>query len=479
MKQGTPLASAFRVFAPQQDEALRPARVVRQYAVADEEVEVFTDGSCRHGGTADARAGSGLWFGRGDPRNSGERVPYIDQSNQIAEIYAVAMAHRATPPFAPLHIVSDSKYVVDGLTKHLAMWEKKGWIGVANAGAFMDAAALLRTRSAPTTFRWVKGHTGVEGNEGADALANQGANLDRQFLPTHKIPPREFLMSGALLKEASQRILYRGIMARQPQQERRATGKNLRLIEDAIKAWGQRAPASGALWEKLRRDPIAKKTRDFLWKCIHGAYRVGHYWDKIPGYEGRARCTTCGVVETMEHILQDCRATETDLVWRMVRTTLDHVGIKLGEKPSFGLYLGAAALEVTNGEGSRRPGATRLARILIPEAAYLVWRLRCRRVIEWCGQSNRSHSERAICNEWLALLAKRLRVEQMAASAPYAKASKVSAHKVSETWRGIADADPSQAEEWAGSPGVLVGILPCLTRALIGAQAGGSPTLGS
>lgn len=55
-------------------------------------------------------------------------------AQDILGIYAVTVhvAHRKTPPIAPMYVVRESKYVVDGLTKHLPMWERRGWLGVAN-----------------------------------------------------------------------------------------------------------------------------------------------------------------------------------------------------------------------------------------------------------------------------------------------------------------------------------------------------------
>ncbi|KAI0650458.1 hypothetical protein C8Q79DRAFT_902247, partial [Trametes meyenii] len=102
-----PVGNVFRAFVrPGEDcgVALRPAKG-RQ--VEQEEVEIHTDGACVSNGMANARAGSGLWYGPDDPRNMSVRVPMDRPTNQVAEFYAVLVAAKETPPFAPLHIVSD------------------------------------------------------------------------------------------------------------------------------------------------------------------------------------------------------------------------------------------------------------------------------------------------------------------------------------------------------------------------------------
>jgi ribonuclease HI len=127
-----------------------------------------------------AQSGSRIWFGPADERNKAIRVPRDLQSNQIGEIVAVIVAVEATPTFQPLEILTDSKYVINGLTTHLGTWEDRGWIGIKNAPLFKKAAHLLRKRTAPTSFRWVKGHDGIEGNEESDCLAKEGTVKDTE-----------------------------------------------------------------------------------------------------------------------------------------------------------------------------------------------------------------------------------------------------------------------------------------------------------
>jgi ribonuclease HI len=159
-------------------------------------ITVYTDGACFDNGKANARSGCGIWFGENDQRNTALRIPGPEQSNQVGEIAAVIIAASKTPTFQPLEIVSDSKYVINGLTTHLENWENKGWIEIKNANFFKKATYLLRKRSATTTLRWVKGHNGITGNEESDQLAQVGAKKEREDELDLEIP-MEFNIQGA------------------------------------------------------------------------------------------------------------------------------------------------------------------------------------------------------------------------------------------------------------------------------------------
>ncbi|KAI9070087.1 RnaseH-domain-containing protein [Trametes sanguinea] len=378
-------------------------------------------------------------------------------------MYAIAVAHRAVPPFDALHVVSDSKYVVDGLTVHAPKWEQRGWVGVKNSAVIRDVLALLRSRSAPVTFRWVKGHSGVVGNEGADVLAGAGAALDPPHLPMFLPAPRRYLSSGMALRYATQSLLYRGIREHSLLDDRRATVTNLMMATAALTSFNGRAPLPEILWGALRRDPVDRKVRDYLWKALHSAHRVGKFWTHISGFESRALCGICGSTESMEHILQDCAALETSRVWKLAKVFLAQRNVVIPPLPSFGLYLGAAAAVHEGRDGTVVPGATRLLRLVLTEAAYLVWRLRCTRVIEWSEEPGRSHAVSAVDNMWYARLNQRLRTDQLAALAPYSKSTRVTEHLVLQTWGGTIHGERDLGEHWVERPGVLVGRPPLST----------------
>lgn len=101
-------------------------------------------------------------------------------TNQIAEITAALEGLRRTPEGAQVELVSDSQYVLKGLTEWRKGWERKGWRNskgevVANLELWQRLFAMADARK--VTTRWVRGHNGDRYNEQADALANEALRV--------------------------------------------------------------------------------------------------------------------------------------------------------------------------------------------------------------------------------------------------------------------------------------------------------------
>ncbi|KAI5120448.1 hypothetical protein M0805_008495 [Coniferiporia weirii] len=161
----------------------------RNTAVASKEEEgwdvVYSDGACKGNGKTGSVAGIGVWWGHDDPRNLAERCPG-SQTNNRAELIAIARVLESTPSSeTPLMIKTDSTYSIKCLTEWLPGWERRGWKTsggkpVLNIGIIRYIVALLELRytfGQRVRFVYVKGHAGIEGNEGADGLANIGVRF--------------------------------------------------------------------------------------------------------------------------------------------------------------------------------------------------------------------------------------------------------------------------------------------------------------
>jgi ribonuclease HI len=192
------------------------------------------------------------------------KVPKSTHSNQIGEIIAIIEAINTTLPFQPLIIITDSKYVIEGLTTHLGSWEDKGWIGIKNAPYFKKAAHLLRKCTTPTSFKWIKGHDRVEGNEESDRLAKEGAQKDDKDQVNLTIP-KEFDMQGAKIVTLTQVTTYQGIREAQKYSYRPTIGENLQMIHEAIYEYTGTLEIDSLIWLSMRKQEI--QTPECYIKC--------------------------------------------------------------------------------------------------------------------------------------------------------------------------------------------------------------------
>ncbi|MDO4613314.1 MAG: ribonuclease H [Actinomycetaceae bacterium] len=100
-------------------------------------------------------------------------------TNNIGELTAVAELLEATAHVGQaLHIVADSRYVIDSVTSWMPGWKRRGWKKadgkpVKNVDLMRRIDALMQGRE--VTFEWVRGHAGHPLNEKVDALAQAQA----------------------------------------------------------------------------------------------------------------------------------------------------------------------------------------------------------------------------------------------------------------------------------------------------------------
>lgn len=139
-------------------------------------VEIFTDGACK-GNPGPGGWGVLLRMGKHQKELSGGEP---DTTNNRMEMRAVIEGLNALVEPCQVDLYTDSKYVVDGITKWVHGWKKRGWINaskkpVRNEDLWHDLIeAELRHE---VSWHWVKGHNGHAENERADRLASDAADL--------------------------------------------------------------------------------------------------------------------------------------------------------------------------------------------------------------------------------------------------------------------------------------------------------------
>lgn len=445
----------FRAFTKQPTTRTRPAlRQKRGFQVPEEATTVHTEGHCINDHTDDAQTGAGLWYGVNDPRNKTIRLPEEFKTSQTAEIIAILVAAKNAPPFAPLHIRSSSGRTINELTKNLQENIDKGYIGVKNASLLRATVAALQKRSAITTLRWSKKRDGEEGKTEASRLADEGARKQTPDEIDLEIDG-EFNLQGAKINKLTQALAYKGIREQKETLERLTTTRNISRIKSDTKSATGSTPSTEKIWESIRKKSIPRKIADFLWNAIHGTQKCGKYWENIPGYEERATCSTCGEIESMEHILTKCKAGPPKTIWNLTE--------KLWAKKkqtwwpqTIGTILGTPTIIAKDEKGLQAPHLTRLLHILILESAYLIWKLRCERVITDNNANSRRHSTDEITNRWLSTINNRLTLDRIMTHESFG-VNKIENKLVLRTWEGLIREEEKQPPDWCRSPGVLVG----------------------
>lgn len=136
-------------------------------------VVIYTDGACR-GNPGPGGWGALLSFnGREKELFGGEDETTNNRMELTAAIRGLAALKRA----CDVDLYTDSQYLRLGITQWMANWKRRGWKTASRKPVKnQDLWQALDAEAARHQIRWhwVKGHSGHEGNERADELANRG-----------------------------------------------------------------------------------------------------------------------------------------------------------------------------------------------------------------------------------------------------------------------------------------------------------------
>ena len=134
-------------------------------------VEIYTDGACRGNPGPGGWAATLQWEGHLRELSGAER----ETTNNRMELTAVIRALEALKRPMAVRVYTDSQYVRQGITEWIANWKKRGWrtadkkpVKNRDLWEALDVATARHS----VEWHWVKGHSGVPGNERVDALAN-------------------------------------------------------------------------------------------------------------------------------------------------------------------------------------------------------------------------------------------------------------------------------------------------------------------
>ena len=136
-------------------------------------VNIYTDGACR------GNPGIGGW---GVYIEYGETIKELYGGDELTtinkmELTAAIKGLEALNTKCQVNLITDSKYVMDGINSWINGWKKNNWKNsqkkdVKNKDLWIQLDKLNSRHE--VKWSWVKGHSGHFQNEKADQLANKG-----------------------------------------------------------------------------------------------------------------------------------------------------------------------------------------------------------------------------------------------------------------------------------------------------------------
>lgn len=140
-------------------------------------IVIFCDGACS------GNPGPGGWGGivatpDGSVLELGGRNP-LTTNNQMELTATIESLRSVNDRMEEISLYTDSQYVILGITKWIWGWKKRGWITaegkeVLNRDLWQELSNVVTNRKdhgSTIAWKYVRGHTGITGNERADEIA--------------------------------------------------------------------------------------------------------------------------------------------------------------------------------------------------------------------------------------------------------------------------------------------------------------------
>ena len=145
-------------------------------------ISVFTDGSCLNNGKKNSVGAIGIFFSDNDPDNVGQAIDNDGSkiTNQTMELLACIQAFKIIAdksvnrpnPINTVYVYTDSKYMINCMTKWYSGWEANGWLNAKNKPVEnKDLIQLLYGLKSKyiTIFKHIHSHQDQPTNKTSDA----------------------------------------------------------------------------------------------------------------------------------------------------------------------------------------------------------------------------------------------------------------------------------------------------------------------
>ncbi len=193
-------------------------------------------------------------------------------TNNQGELMAVLDLLRATAHVRQedLHILCDSQYVINSITKWMPGWKRKGWRKadgkpVLNVELLKELDRELAGRK--YRFEWVKGHAGHDLNEAADERARAAATAYQQGVAARSgpgFPGHQHEAGGGVTAQAGAQTPTARVAAEQTSDQRAASQRSEAQPAAPERAASQRAAPQRSAASPAAARPAAKAEPDLF-----------------------------------------------------------------------------------------------------------------------------------------------------------------------------------------------------------------------
>jgi len=365
-------------------------------------IEIYTDGSCTQNGMENAKCGAGIWINDNNSENKAVNIQEGNKTNQRAELIAIIEAIKIAKN-ENVTIFTDSLTCIENITENIMKWEDKDWSNVRNEEDWKILVYLLRKKSGTTEFKWVKGHSGIEGNEKADKLADKGRTAEDKYNPIEV--PKSFQITGARLQTLTQAQAYKLIISqKETTPGGQKTKERIEYIKTEIeKKWKMR-PTEEMIWKGIYNNDTNRKISDFIWKVTHNRIKCGSFFNQIPNWEEKQYCYRCKQIESVSHILLECKENHQEAIWEKTKILMKDLGEKEWNKPDISTVIAIGAVQINSKCNKEKAIRQRRLRTVISETVWTIWKLRNREIFDevkmnkdaWTSEWKRNIRERIV-----------------------------------------------------------------------------------
>ena len=299
-------------------------------------VDVWTDGSAVGNGLEICSAGAA--WSTTSHISACASLQGLPLSNNVAEVAAVIMALLSWPS-GPLHIHTDSSFVLRLVRGGLLALERDGWpgfpwISVSSAPVpsrllhlFQFLLFLLRSHAGPLRFSWVKAHADDVMNNAVDALAREGLASGPAFcLDALRVPPG-WVDSAPVLNCQSLAFITQALVSYSSPTP--LLSPRMAFFRDRWTVFFFRTFDTcvdlGIHFCRLWRLNCPPGLKDLLWRSVTGALPIGSGWY---GHDLGLQFCPCGDPAPLDlfHIFRGCshfpvQRLYTDVLWPALLAT--------------------------------------------------------------------------------------------------------------------------------------------------------------